>query len=116
MTGPASTLIVLRCADLTRSRQFYEAIGLSFVEEQHGRGPVHYAATLDSGLVLELYPATRTGQPEGGAVGDVRLGFSVDSATAVVAELQRHGFDVPSPGSAPTIVVADPDGRRIELS
>ncbi|HEX2731005.1 MAG TPA: hypothetical protein VHM70_05345 [Polyangiaceae bacterium] len=35
-------LLVLRCQDLERSRQFYAALGLVFTSEQHGSGPVHY--------------------------------------------------------------------------
>jgi hypothetical protein len=49
--------IVLRCADLARSRRFYEALDLHFEEQKHGRGPTHLATTLGS-VVLELYPLT----------------------------------------------------------
>jgi catechol 2,3-dioxygenase-like lactoylglutathione lyase family enzyme len=47
------TLIVLGCVDLELSRRFYEALGMSFVEEKHGSGPHHYACTLAE-TVLEL--------------------------------------------------------------
>lgn len=51
---PSVVLVVLRCEDLATSLRFYERLGLSFVEEQHGGGPVHFASELPSGLVLEL--------------------------------------------------------------
>lgn len=35
------SLLVLYCADLERSRRFYELIGLEFRREQHGNSPVH---------------------------------------------------------------------------
>jgi lactoylglutathione lyase len=82
-------LVVLRCEDLERSRRFYEALGLSFVEEQHGAGPRHFAAVI-ADLVIELYPASAT-HP----VNDIRLGFEVTDVEAGVVE--------------------DPDGRKIEL-
>jgi len=47
--------VVLRCADLERSRGFYEALGLRLSAEQHGKGPKHYASNV-GGVVLELYP------------------------------------------------------------
>jgi catechol-2,3-dioxygenase len=39
-------LIVLRTARLEHCLAFYRIIGLEFVEEQHGKGPIHYAASL----------------------------------------------------------------------
>ena len=52
---PRLCLIVIRVADLARSRQFYQAIGLDFHEEQHGGGPLHLACEL-AGIVFEIYP------------------------------------------------------------
>ena len=40
------SLVVLRCADLERTRRFYEALGLTLMPEQHGSGPRHYSARL----------------------------------------------------------------------
>ena len=47
--------IVLYARDPVATRQFYETVGLAFVEEKHGEGPVHYAHAFP-GLVLEIYP------------------------------------------------------------
>ncbi|MFD7507414.1 VOC family protein [Streptomyces sp. NPDC059850] len=91
-------LIVLYTDHVEESRAFYSGLGLALVQEQHGRGPVHYAATLPDGTVVELYPATAR-RP----VSSVRLGFTVDGRTV-------------TPPLAPgRHVVEDPDGRAVEL-
>src|SRR5947209_7401602 len=51
----ALSLVVIRAANLEQARQFYAALGLSFVKEQHGRSPEHYAATIGP-TVFEIYP------------------------------------------------------------
>jgi catechol 2,3-dioxygenase-like lactoylglutathione lyase family enzyme len=60
VTVSAITLIVLRCADVERAREFYETLGLTLVAEQHGAGPRHYSTTIGR-TVLELYPRLRAG-------------------------------------------------------
>ena len=52
----ALNLLVLRCLDLDRSRNFYELFGLSFEQHKHGNGPDHLAHEDERG-VFELYPA-----------------------------------------------------------
>lgn len=98
------TLLVLYVADLDRSRHFYSLLGLQFVEEQHEGGPVHYAATLPTGIVLELYPAGDR------AVTRTRLGFMVRDRAAVADALRRIGFTVKRQS-----LVVDPDGNWVEL-
>jgi lactoylglutathione lyase len=104
--------VVLRCADLERSRSFYEALGLRPEREQHGRGPVHYSCDL-GGVVLELYPLGRS------RTSGVRLGIRVRSVGETVESLRRIGAAViraqtdEQPGSA---VVRDPDGHEIALT
>lgn len=88
MTIPALNLLVLRCRDIEDTRQFYETLGIRFRQEQHGTGPVHYAAEL-GGLVLEPYPTK--GEPD-----NTRLGFKLGTG-----ETCR--------------VLADPDGRKVEV-
>lgn len=83
-------LLVLRCKDLQASKRFYEDLGIQFEKEQHGNGPIHYAAVF-SGFVFELYPA------ETQATDYTRLGFS-------------------STQFAESIVLTDPDGRKVEIS
>ena len=83
------SLVVLRVADLERSRLFYEALGLRFVTEKHGDGPEHLAAECGR-AVLELYP-----RGDGPSSAGTRLGFRVGG--------ERR-------------VVADPDGHKVELT
>ncbi len=51
---------VIRTGDMEGTRRFYEALGLAFVEEQHGDGPRHYACERN-GCVLEIYPLRERG-------------------------------------------------------
>ncbi|MGQ0575993.1 MAG: VOC family protein [Pseudonocardia sp.] len=90
----AHTLLVIYTDRLNACRKFYSDLGLPLVREQHGQGPVHYAAVLPSGLVLELYPAGR-----GDATGRIRLGFDVAASSLAAGE---H-------------LLSDPDGRTVAI-
>lgn len=107
--NPNLRLIVLRCGRLDAVKAFYEAIGLSFVPEKHGRGPDHFSSTM-GGVVLELYPSGKDVE-----AGDLRLGFDIPSLSAAIPRLLALGVDVPDIASR-SIVVSDPDGRRVELT
>jgi catechol 2,3-dioxygenase-like lactoylglutathione lyase family enzyme len=123
---PTLNLVVLRCHDLARSRRFYDALGLRFVDERHGQRPPHVAATLPGGTVVELYPT----EPEGCGAGaaspvprDPRLGFAVEHIDAVVAQIEGLGGQVvvrpaeqaEDDDRVRRAIVVDPDGRRVEL-
>ena len=110
-TGLSLEYIVLRCADLERSRAFYEALGLVLVPEQHGQGARHYSCAIGE-IVLELYPLSA------GSTSGVRLGFrvpdvavAVEAATSVGGEVVR----VASAGSSPSALLRDPDGHEVAL-
>lgn len=115
--GPAVSLdlVVLRSADPERARAFYAALGLSFVEEQHGSGPPHLAATLANGVVVEIYPLGDTGAGAGtGGLSAGRLGFVVpDVGVAVAAVVAAGGTVVRSSGDRATLT--DPDGNAVDL-
>ena len=49
---------VIRTTEVDRTRAFFEQLGLTFVEEKHGRGPTHFAHEADN-AVLEIYPAKK---------------------------------------------------------
>lgn len=102
-------LIVLRSPRLDALKLFYEAIGLRFVPEKHGRGPDHFSAT-SGAVLLELYPSGKEAD-----VSDLRLGFGVPDLAQARARLISLGVDVPDPEGG-AVVVNDPDGRRVELS
>jgi len=113
------SLIVLRAADVQKALAFYQAIGLSFEEEQHGSGPIHYACTL-ADTVIELYPGEPGSAPERKQGGATLIGLSVPSLDESLAALAQLGT---APTSAPKdspwgrrAVILDPDGRAIELT
>jgi lactoylglutathione lyase len=114
---PGLNLLVLRTHRLDHTRRFYEALGLRFVDEQHGDGPRHVAASLPSGLVLELYPRELPGAEW--PVDDVRLGFLVADVEKAVADAKAAGgllVSAPAPTARGLLaVVGDPDFRRVEL-
>lgn len=114
--SPALHLLVLRAAELRATAAFYEALGFTFTTERHGSGPEHLAsiATEASPLVLELYPASCSVDTQA-----VRLGFTVPNLAAALERLTAAGGAiVTAPRTSPhgrKAVVADPDGRRVEL-
>lgn len=107
------SFLVLRCADIEKSRVFFEIIGLRFVRERHGNGVEHYASE-DGALSLELYPSRA-----GSSLAHERLGFAVESLDQTVDALARNGAVIRSPPThtewGPRAIVEDPDGRSIEL-
>jgi lactoylglutathione lyase len=100
--------IVVRCTEIERSRAFYELLGLSFVREQHGGGPVHYSTRLGQTL-LELYPSKTAASP-------MRFGVRTSEFDACIATLKAMGSGLTSVdalGSA--AVLRDPDGHVVDL-
>lgn len=112
---PVISLLVIRCADIERSRSFYSLLGLDFVSECHANGPLHYAATLADGTVFELYPTDVHR-----AVGGVRIGFSMADMGACIERLESAGVVTIHAShrddGARVVVVDDPDGNRVELT
>jgi lactoylglutathione lyase len=108
-------LLVLRCKDIDLSRRFYEQLGLAFVEEKHGNGPLHYAFN-NGEFVLELYPTA-----EGQSPDNVRVGFLTDDLVTLKGDLLKGpGVKVVKPPAATAdrivMVLEDPDGRKVEIS
>lgn len=104
-------LLVLRCKSIENSKVFYEKLGVSFKQEQHGNGPVHYASEF-GGLVFELYPLLSDE-----VVDRSRLGFTL-KADDVGELLQRTEIEIVSSyefNSRLVLVVQDPDARQVEL-
>jgi len=101
-------LVVLRSPDVAVTRAFYEALGLRFVDERHGAGPPHVAATLAGGVVVEIYPDPKPAPAP-------RLGFTVPDVDAVLAALGLPAAEVGADAGR-AVVVTDPDGRPVHLS
>jgi len=116
MNKPALNLVVIRSKDLKVSRAFYEAIGLSFDEEQHHLGPIHLVEVLGE-VVFEIYPWDGITQDD-----TPRLGFQVDSIINVIESLGESAKLIRAPGkvdgdTAPvTAVLEDPDGHKVDLT
>jgi len=110
---PTLNLLVLRCKDIEKSRDFYEIIGFTFEKHQHGKGLPHYASEKD-GVVFELYPSKV--EPD----KHTRIGFTLPSVDVVETCLDSEGYDVIEPMTETSwgirSVVRDPDGRTIELT
>lgn len=97
-TAPHHTLLVIYTESLEACRDFYANLGMSFVREQHGTGPEHYAATLPGGMVIELYPAHGERVTQA-----LRLGFAVEGAAIHPPVPPGHHNR------------KDPDGRTVEV-
>ncbi len=111
--NPSLSLVVIRVADMEKSRRFYEALGLQFTEEQHGQGPLHLSAVL-GGTVFEIYPLGNKPITSG-----IRLGFRVSSVSKALDHLRQFDVTVNNPPThtdySLVSVVSDPDGHRIEI-
>jgi len=114
MTSVELSLIVLKTRWIDQVRAFYACLGLSFQEEQHGRGPIHYSTRLDH-VVFEVYPLPDNEEADIG----VRLGFTVERLADVLGLLVENGATVRSKLAESDwglrAVVNDPDGRAVEL-
>jgi uncharacterized glyoxalase superfamily protein PhnB len=119
LSKPALSLIVLRSSNLEAAVRFYETVGFSFVQEQHGSGAIHYSCELN-GTVIEIYPGEPGEAPNRKQAGATMLGFRVDSLDTVLEILQNIGANVlTNPQTSQwgkRMVVEDPDGRAVELS
>src|SRR5579883_2095912 len=110
-------LIVIRVADIERSARLFGTLGLHFKNEQHGKGPKHFSATID-GITLELYPLQSKQQ----ATNHARLGFLVDRGgleSVIAAWTLQGGTRVLPPNSSPwglRAVLRDFDGHTVELT
>ena len=51
----APNVYVIKTAQPEEVQRFFEALGLTFQEEKHGKGPTHFSCELN-GQVLEIYP------------------------------------------------------------
>lgn len=113
MSETEINLVVLRSTQLQSTQRFYEALGLSFVDEQHGQGPAHVSATTPSGIVFELYPLPK-GEELDTSTRGVRLGFRLEGVDAAVKAAVLAGGDLMSRDDT-RAVLRDPDGRKVEV-
>jgi catechol 2,3-dioxygenase-like lactoylglutathione lyase family enzyme len=118
MTEVAS--IVVFTEHLEQSVAFYRALGLPLEDEDHGDGFLHAAGDM-GGVHVAVLPASAPGSAAGWrAAGSTFAGFWVPSLEAVMAALEPLGAEVllghQDCDWGCRIVVADPDGRAVELN
>jgi hypothetical protein len=115
MSDLSLSLLVLKTRQIEKMRAFYGALGIDLAEEQHGKGPVHYAGKIGA-VVLEVYPLPDDGTPTDSTT---RLGFTVEKLAGTEQRLRAIGNLEPDRPQATEwgnrIVVRDPDGRAVEL-
>ncbi len=107
--------IVLYSNNAGAVKKFYQTLGLSFVEEQHGSGPKHYAAQLKHNSVLEIYPAKYGGVSLcDSADCSSKIMLVVSGLDGIISALENSGVVVKK--SKKYTAVCDPDGRAVMLS
>ncbi|RYG56290.1 glyoxalase/bleomycin resistance/extradiol dioxygenase family protein [bacterium] len=117
MNRPQLSLLVLRTPEPKALLPFYEALGLEFVEEQHGNGPLHFSSTLGE-FVLEIYPLKAGMSDEN--LNTPMLGFRVDSLDETLEKLRAAGAKI---GGEPKVSewgrwcnAFDFDGRTVQIT
>jgi hypothetical protein len=111
----ALSLLVLKTRQIDLLRDFYTTLGIDFTEEQHGKGPVHYAGKVGE-VVIEIYPlpAEETWPDK-----TTRLGFTVANLGLTLEALEAIGTRVVTKPHRTEwglrAVVRDPDGRAVDL-
>jgi lactoylglutathione lyase len=109
------SLLVLKTKEMLQLVAFYQALGIAFAEEKHGKGPTHFAAVMGE-FVFEIYPL-QGDQPD--SVDSTRLGFRVANLELILNQLQERGVPILSPmrttAWGQNAVVSDPDGRAVDL-
>ena len=114
MSDVSLRLIVLKTHNVNSVVEFYQSLGLVFTEERHGKGPLHHSAPLGD-AIIEIYPLAN----EKSVDSTTRLGFgivepdaAVDVTDTVGGRVIKAGHETPWGYMA---LVADPDGRTVEL-
>ncbi len=112
-------LLVLRTSQVEAKLTFYRILGLAFVEEKHGAGPVHYSCQLGR-TVIEIYPGSAQEPLDYRKSGATLLGFNVASLDGVLDAMRRIGVPVLTDPKTTVwgrrAVLKDPDGRAVELN
>lgn len=112
--------LVLYASDAAATAAFYRALGLALAGEDHGEGPVHFAAELGP-VHFAIYPAGAPGRSgERRSAGSTFPGFYVASLDDAARALARAGASMliaheQMPWGC-RIVAEDPDGRAVEVN
>jgi len=116
ITGIGS--IILFSGDPQTCVAFYQRLGLPLVAEDHGEGPVHYAADI-AGCHFAVFPSKPGQAPPHKSGGSHFVGLTVDNLEPTVERAQTFGAPLVEPiRTFPwgrRALVRDPDGRVVEL-
>ena len=116
MKTPTLSLLVLRAADVEASPRFYSALGIVFVQERHGSGPLHFSCEMGN-VVIEIYPAKAGVTQEPKTAGATMIGFTVADLDATLNALNQQETSSPTVSdSGRWANVLDPDGRVVQLT
>jgi lactoylglutathione lyase len=119
MSAPSLSFLTLRSSNTEAALSFYRALGFDFVEEQHGTGPRHHSSKAGS-TVIEIYPGEPGRAPEVRSAGATLIGFGVADLDQALSSLTQLGVPILTPAKQSPwgrrAVVADPDGRPVDLS
>ena len=119
MSAPSLSFLTLRSSNMETALSFYRALGFEFVEEQHGAGPRHHSSKAGA-TVIEIYPGEHGRAPELRSAGATLIGFGVANLDQALTSLTQLGAPVLTPAKQSPwgrrAVVADPDGRAVDLS
>ncbi|MGO8957506.1 MAG: VOC family protein [Streptosporangiaceae bacterium] len=112
--------IVVFTNHLERSVAFYRLLGIPLEDEDHGDGYVHAAGEI-GGVHVAILPAAAPGSSAGWrAGGSTLVGFWVPALDAALAALEPLGTDLLQAHQVCEwgcrFVVADPDGRAVEVN
>lgn len=112
-------VLVVRTGDLEKTRTFYEALGLTLLEERHEGCPTHYSCDF-GGLLLEFYPAgEKSGPVKTG--NDLRLFFETGRFDFLLdvcrrLDLERGPISYhDQKGGLRLVTLRDPDGRIVRV-
>ncbi len=109
---PQLRLLVLKTSQAETLRGFYTKLGFQFIEEQHGKGPLHYSASLGDGI-LEIYPLPVGSETD----SSTQLGFAVADFASIIESFAglTHMRGPTQTEWGLRAVLCDPDGRSVEL-
>ena len=106
---------MIRSSNLDRATHFYAQLGLLFERHRHGQGVEHLTCTVGS-IIFEIYPRSNATD----STVATRLGFRVTALADLIPALQAAGGTIVTQVHASPwgqrVVVADPDGHRVELT
>ena len=105
----------IRCADVERSREFYERLGLR-VGARPAFSSRGYWMYLGAEPVVHLVQLQTDPLPQGGAIDHVAFGATDVAATTAALRAAQIEFTIRPADGMTQVFVHDPDGVKVELN